>query len=201
MAKTVNNDVLDAALNEIKNNANIMTVCSTVPTTRTEAVTTYALADIVMSGSDFTVGEGDTSGRKAAVAQKADVTVDASGVGNHIALCDGSRLLYVTEEGTDVRSNTCQAGSTGSTIVLDAGASGSDDTYNGYGVKITGGLGSGQSRIITDYIGSSTTAVVDTNWTTTPDGTSTFKIFGLSLVASSTVTFPTWDIEIADATP
>lgn len=49
MAKSVHDDVLDGALNIIKNNTNIMTVCSSEPTTRTEAVTTYALGD----GSDL----------------------------------------------------------------------------------------------------------------------------------------------------
>ena len=95
MAKTVSNDVLDAALNEIAT-ATIMTACSQQPTTRTEAVTTYALADHVMSGADFTNADGDTSGRKVTVAAQAGVTVDTTGTATHIALCDASTLLYVT---------------------------------------------------------------------------------------------------------
>lgn len=94
----VHDDVLDAALDKIAT-ANIMTACNAAPTTRTEAVTTYALADVAMTpgdGNDYTVGEGDTNGRKVAVAQKADVTVDTTGDATHIALCDGTDLLYVT---------------------------------------------------------------------------------------------------------
>ena len=96
MGKAVHNDVLDGALNILKNNVNIMTVCSQAPTTRTEAVTTHALADVAMTSDDFTAADGDVSGRKLTVAAKSSVTVDASGNGNHVALCDGTRLLYVT---------------------------------------------------------------------------------------------------------
>ncbi len=96
MAKLLHNDVFDGALNIIKNNANIMTACSAQPTTRTEAITTYALADVVMASGDFTVSDGDTNGRKVAVAAKSGVAVDANGTANHIAVCDATRLLLVT---------------------------------------------------------------------------------------------------------
>jgi len=96
MAKLVHNDVLDGALNIIKANCNIMTVCNAQPTTRDEAITTYKLADVAMATGDFTLSVGDTNGRKMAVAQKAAVAVDVGGTANHVALCDGSRLLAVT---------------------------------------------------------------------------------------------------------
>lgn len=73
-----------------------MTACSAQPTTRTEAVTTYALADVTVAGGDFTKADGDTNGRKVTVAQKTGVNVDTSGTANHVALCDASNLLYVT---------------------------------------------------------------------------------------------------------
>ena len=95
MAKSVHNDVLDAALDEIAT-ATIMTACSQEPANRTEAVTTYALADVTMAGGDFTNADGDTNGRKVTVAQKTGVTVDGTGTANHVALCDGTDLLYVT---------------------------------------------------------------------------------------------------------
>lgn len=97
MAKSVSNTVLDAALNYIKNNADLMTACNAEPTNLTEAVTTYALADVAMTGTDFTVGEGDTNGRKVAVTAKSNVTVDTTGTATHVALVDsGTELLYVT---------------------------------------------------------------------------------------------------------
>ena len=96
MAKAVHDDVLDAAFDVI-DQANIMTVCSAQPTTRAEAVTTYALADVAMTvNTDYTKANGDTSGRKVTVAAKSSITVDTTGTATHVALCDGTRLLYVT---------------------------------------------------------------------------------------------------------
>lgn len=96
MAKSVHSDVLDGAF-DVLDQANIMTVCAGQPTTRTEAITTFKLADVAMTpDTDFTKANGDTSGRKVTVAAKSAVPVDTSGTGDHVALCDGSRLLYVT---------------------------------------------------------------------------------------------------------
>ncbi len=102
MAKTVHNDVLDAALNVIKNTCNKMVACSQQPTTYTQANTTYALADVVMSSTDFTVADGDVSGRKLTVAAKNSVPVDVQGDPAVIALLDtvNSKLLYTTDEGS-----------------------------------------------------------------------------------------------------
>lgn len=97
MAKIVDDSVLDAALNTIKNATGLTAIlCSQQPTTRTEAVTTYALADVALSASDVTVANGDTSGRKATIAAKSGVTVDATGTGTHLALVSSTVLLYVT---------------------------------------------------------------------------------------------------------
>ncbi len=113
MAKSVNDDVLDGAF-DVLDQANLMTACSAEPTTRTEAVTTYALADVAMTvNTDYTKANGDTSGRKVTVAAKSGVTVDASGTANHIALVDATRLLYVT-------TCTAQALTSGNTVNFPA---------------------------------------------------------------------------------
>lgn len=98
MAKTVHDDVLDGALNIIKNNATREVACSQQPTTYTEANATYALADVTVDSTDFTAANGDTSGRKLTVAAQSGVLIDASGTATHIALLDvtNSKLLYVT---------------------------------------------------------------------------------------------------------
>jgi hypothetical protein len=97
MTKFLHDDVLDGALNIIKNNANLMVACSQAPATRTEAVTTYALADVAMVSGDFTVVNGDTNGRKVTTAAKASVPIDATGNATHYALVDATRLLLVSE--------------------------------------------------------------------------------------------------------
>jgi len=95
MAKSVHNDVLDAALTEIAT-ATEMTACNAEPTTLAEAQTTFALADVVMAGGDYTNADGDADGRKVTVAQKTGVVVDSTGTATHVALNDGVSLLYVT---------------------------------------------------------------------------------------------------------
>lgn len=98
MAKSVHDDVLDGALNIVKNNVTRQVVCSAQPTTYTEGNATYALADVTMASGDFTNANGDTSGRKSTVAAKSGVLIDTSGTATHIALLDvtNSKLLYVT---------------------------------------------------------------------------------------------------------
>ena len=96
MAKTVHDDVLDGAF-DVLDQANLMIACSAQPTSRTEAVTTYAIADVAMTvNTDFTKANGDVSGRKVTVAAKSTVLIDTSGTATHVALVDGTRLLYVT---------------------------------------------------------------------------------------------------------
>jgi hypothetical protein len=98
MGKTVHNDVLDGALNILKNNATRQTACSAEPTTYAEGNATYALADITIDSTDFTVANGDVSGRKATIGAQNGVLIDTSGTATHIALLDvaNSKLLYVT---------------------------------------------------------------------------------------------------------
>ena len=98
MAKLTDDSVLDAALNVVKNNATQEVVCSAQPTNYTEATSTYKLA--IKTGlipSSFTGPvNGDVSGRKLTVNPQSGITVDSSGTANHIALCSGTVLLYVT---------------------------------------------------------------------------------------------------------
>lgn len=115
MAKIVHDDVLDGALNIIKNNCTRMTLCSSQPTTYTEGNATYALADVTVASGDFTVADGTTNGRKVTVAQKTGVTVDTTGTGTHVALLDvtNSKLLYVT-------TCTSQAVTSGNTMTFNS---------------------------------------------------------------------------------
>ena len=97
MAKAIPDAILDKTLDDIAT-ATKQILCSAQPTTYTEANSTYALADVTLSGADFTKANGDTSGRKVTIAAKSGVLIDASGTGNHIALIRtaDSTLIYVT---------------------------------------------------------------------------------------------------------
>ncbi len=83
-----------------------------------------------------------------------------------------------------VRSNTATAGAA-TTITLDASASAVNDFYINNIIAITGGTGAGQSRFITDYVGSTKVATVST-WATNPDNTSTFSIFPFDAIVGAT---------------
>lgn len=95
-----------------------------------------------------------------------------------------------------IDQGTMQAGSTGTTAVLRAGASFADDVMNGATIFITGGTGIGQRRLVTDWVSATDTATVDA-WNTTPDNTSTYKV--LATAPSSGASTPPTAAAIADA--
>jgi hypothetical protein len=98
------------------------------------------------------------------------------------SLNEGTRVInwIMDKSSVNERVGTAQAGATTS-ITLDAGASASNDFYNGLWIRITGGTGSGQATVINDYNGTTKVATVEGEgsgrvWQTTPDATSVFEI-------------------------
>jgi len=83
--------------------------------------------------------------------------------------------ITLTASATNHDSGAAQAG-TSTTITLKSTASATNDIYNGMYVTITSGTGSGQIRIIKDYVGSTKVATVDVPWTVTPNGTSNYLV-------------------------
>ena len=76
---------------------------------------------------------------------------------------------------TAVLIGTAQAGAS-STITLTSGASTTDDRYNNFTITIIGGTGLGQSKLITDYVGSTKVATISGTWAINPDNTSIYSI-------------------------
>lgn len=117
MGKKVDDSVLDVALNEIKNKCNLMTACAGEPGNFVAANVGGGnfLADVAMAAPDFTLSNGDVSGRKVAVTSKAGITVDNTGTADHVALLDtvNNVLLYVT-------TATSLGLTSGSTLTLGA---------------------------------------------------------------------------------
>ena len=111
MAKTVDANVQDAALNDIKNNANKLVVLSAQATTYTEANATFMLANTALVSGDFTLAAGDVSGRKVTVGAKSGISVSNSGTATHIGVIDttNSRVKAQT-------TCTSQAINTGGTV-------------------------------------------------------------------------------------
>jgi len=77
-------------------------------------------------------------------------------------------------------TGTAQAGGNTS-ITLASGASSTNDEYNNYNVKITAGTGSGQSKKITAYNGTSKVATVDSAWTTNPSNDSEYSVISATV--------------------
>lgn len=74
-----------------------------------------------------------------------------------------------------VRLNTV-ASATSLSLTLDSGASSIDDFYNENYILIVSGTGSGQTRRITDYNGTSKAITINRAWSTNPTSTSRYAI-------------------------
>lgn len=114
MAKNVHDDVLDAALNYLKNNANRLVVLTAEPTGASAYANAqanydssgYRLAEATISASDFTgPANGDTSGRKIAVNAQSSMSINgvaSSANATHVALvknhasASSQAVLYTT---------------------------------------------------------------------------------------------------------
>ena len=98
-----------------------------------------------------------------------------TGATHNITTTAGRRLRALAS--VVIRDETAQgAGVNGNQIILDAGASSIDGTYDPAIVDIVGGTGTGQSRRILQYGGAERLATVNRTWKVNPDATSEFNI-------------------------
>jgi hypothetical protein len=115
MTKLLDNSVLDAGLDEFATTARLV-VCSAAPA-NFAGIAAVALADVAVTpgdgNGDFTVADGDVSGRKVTVAQQANVPIDVTGTATHLSYDDGATLQAVTEV-------TSQALTSGGTVTIPA---------------------------------------------------------------------------------
>jgi len=100
MAKALSDATLDATLGYIAS-SNILHICSAQPANYA-GIAAVSLADVAVTpgdgAGDFTIANGDVSGRKLTVAAQTAVTVDSTGTANHLvlALSSDSTLRAVT---------------------------------------------------------------------------------------------------------
>ncbi len=103
----------------------------------------------------------------------------------------------IVDNGTVTSHATGTATSGSSTTLVNSGKSWATNQWaNAYQVRITGGTGAGQTRIISSNTG--TTLTVASAWTTNPDATSTYSIEGnddyLYLLGNGAVTLYRYSI-------
>lgn len=130
-----------------------------------------------VTGAVGSVTAGVTLDDTATSAQLVDDVWDEvlTGATHNVATSAGRRLRQL-EAAFQVHAGTAQAGSTSTTIVLDAGASAIDNIYRGDRVVIVGGTGAQEHGIIVSYDGGTVTATMAETWVVTPDNTSEFEV-------------------------
>ena len=98
MAKWLADSTLELILGLIDNGTRVG-ICSAQPA-NFAGIAAVLLAEVVITAGagagDWTLGDGDVSGRKLTLAQQADIPIDVSGTATHITIDDGSTLLAVT---------------------------------------------------------------------------------------------------------
>jgi hypothetical protein len=140
---------------EISKNGDTFADCTNEST---EIATSSGVYYLTLTGTELTCDIAAIIAKSAAAGMKTTVAT-----------------LYPRKLAT-VRSGTsASAGSSTSTIVLDASASPVDDFYNGM-VVIATIDGNVEARVISDYVGSTQTASVSPDWNVAPDNNDTFII-------------------------
>lgn len=135
--------------------------------------------DDELSGSISTqpqdVGGGYGSFKYGMFAGGAGTAGSAPPWGRDLRACAFSETLLASAV-----TNTAQDGAANS-ITLASGASSTDDIYKGMVVRITSGLASGASNVISAYNGTTKVATVVRAWTVNPDATSVYSIDACAL--------------------
>ena len=93
-----NDDMLNTALNWLKNEADKLCLCSQQPTSYAEATSTYCLGSIAIGSANFgEIEDGLVSGRRVLVSVTDVIPIDVAGAYNHVALVSdiSQELLYV----------------------------------------------------------------------------------------------------------
>lgn len=95
------------------------------------------------------------------------------------------KLTYDSQQGiTEVVAESGTADSATASTLVDAAPAWGDDDFNNNLIKITGGTGAGQRRVITDTTDAGDVLAIAPDWDVTPDATSTYEIYASVYVAS-----------------
>ena len=119
MAVFANDLIMDAALDYIADNGSRICVCSSQPGSYAlaRATTGAMLAEstVAIDSTDYTLANGDTSGRKVTTPAQADMTIAASGVADHVAIVSTGLTSLIS-----ITLCTTQQLTTGNTVTVPA---------------------------------------------------------------------------------
>lgn len=145
------------------------------------AITAAAVADGAIDAATFAAGAIDAA---AIAADAIGASELAQGAADKVwasatrALTDKSGFALAALDSWVIHSGTAQGGAA-SSVTLAAGAAATDDLYKGQVVKLYGGTGAAQARVVTAYNGTSKVATVNRAWAVNPDATSTYAVLAL----------------------
>ena len=136
---------------------------------------------IILIETEILLGNFDIDAASGSKADTSAFKVSGYGAGHGIeaiAGATGQDINGILGEMILRAGTSGSAGSpTGSEFELDSSANSTNDYYNGSIVMLISGTGAGQSRVITDYNGTSKIATLDTAWVTGPSyGTTRYMI-------------------------
>ena len=112
MSKFVPDATIDALLDEIAT-ATRMDVVDDVSTPTDLSGTLANVAMVAGDGNDYTIANGDTSGRKVTMAEKSGVSITGTGTALHIVLSLAAVII-------DITTCTSQALTSGGTVTFPA---------------------------------------------------------------------------------
>jgi hypothetical protein len=113
MAKFAADSVYDASLDAIAA-ATEMYFCNGQPTSRADAITRQSAAAITLTSGDF--AKSTVSGNRVLTVAAKSATATVSQTTDHIALCTGTTLLYVTTAPAQTTNSGSSVGSAAFTI-------------------------------------------------------------------------------------
>jgi hypothetical protein len=115
MAKYLADTVLDGGPEKLQSAGNRVTVCTAQPSTYAEGMTTYALGTLSAASGNYTIGNGDASGRKITWGP-GTIAIGTSGTITHVAWLGTAGSGTVLAVGTCASTSVTAAG----TVVVNA---------------------------------------------------------------------------------
>ena len=111
MGKVATDGFIDGGLDAIALST-AYNICTAEPTSIAECDSLSLIPAHTLAGGDFTIANGDVSGRKVTIAQQATLSIDADGTASHVAINDGTDYFVTT--------CTSQALTSGGTVTVPA---------------------------------------------------------------------------------
>ena len=132
--------------------------------------------DCTNEGTEITFTTATNKGMYYLTLTAAELTSVVTIVTVYAANSKATPIVLYPKALPQLADSTATAGAAG-TITLAVGSSAVDGYYKGCFIYLNGGTGSGQGRMITEYVGSTRVATIAPNWGTNPDNTSEYIIY------------------------